>query len=111
MRAIDRAKAHFKSKSVKTIEVPEWGDGNEPLIIYVEPFTLKDQGRLQAATKGSSESEALAELLVLKCLDSTGEKIFTIEDKPILRSNVDANVIARIASEIMAIDMGEIEKN
>lgn len=111
MRVIERATAHFKSKSVKKIEVPEWGDENEPLIIYIEPFTLKDQGRLQNATKGSSESEALAELLVLKCLDSEGNKMFTIEDKPALRSKVDANIIARVASQIMMVDMEQVEKN
>ena len=41
MSAIDRAKAHFKSLQIKAIEVPEWGDENGPLIVYVEPFTLK----------------------------------------------------------------------
>jgi hypothetical protein len=111
MRVIERATAHFKSKSVKTIEVPEWGDEGEPLIIYVEPFTLKDQGRLQNATKGSSESEALAELLVLKCLDSEGQKMFTIEDKHALRSKVDADIIARIASQIMMVNVEAVEKN
>lgn len=112
MRAIDLAKAHFKSKAIKKIEVQEWADENgKPLIIYVEPFTLKDQGRLQQATRSSSESEALAELLVLKSLDSEGNKLFTIEDKPSLRGGVDANIIARIASEIMMIDMERLEKN
>lgn len=111
MKVIERATAHFKAKSVKTIEVPEWGDETGPLLIYIEPFTLKDQGRLQSATKGSSESEALAELLVLKCLDSEGNKMFTIEDKHALRSKVDANIIARISSQIMMIDMEQVEKN
>lgn len=111
MKVIERATAHFKSKSVKTIEVPEWGDDDGPLLIYIEPFTLKDQGRLQNATKGSSESEALAELLVLKCLDSEGQKMFTIEDKHALRTKVDADIIARIASQIMMVNVEAVEKN
>ena len=37
--AIDRAVAHFSAQEVRTIEVPEWGDEDGPLVIYVEPFT------------------------------------------------------------------------
>jgi len=112
MSAIDRAKAHFKSLQVKTIEVPEWGDENGPLIVYVEPFTLKDKARLQAVTRlGNSEADTLVELLVMKCLDKDGGKIFTIEDKPVLRNMVDASILERVSTEIMRVDFKELEKN
>ena len=39
---IERAKAHFKAQSVKTIEVPEWGEADKPLVIYVTPITLAE---------------------------------------------------------------------
>lgn len=112
MKIIQRASAHFKSLSVKTIEVPEWGDENGPLVIYVEPFTLKEKAKLQNVSKASgSEIDALVELIVLKCLDSEGNKIFTIEDKPILRNGVDATILERISTAIMRIDFGGLEKN
>jgi hypothetical protein len=112
MSAIDRAKAHFKSLQVKTIEVPEWGDENGPLIVYVEPFTLKDKSKLQAVTRlGNSEADTLVELLVMKCLDKDGGKIFTIEDKPVLRNMVDASILERVSTEIMRVDFKELEKN
>ena len=112
MSAIDRAKAHFKSLEVKAIEVPEWGDENGPLIVYVEPFTLKDKARLQAVTRlGNSEADTLVELLVMKCLDKEGGKIFTIEDKPVLRNMVDASILERVSTEIMRVDFKELEKN
>ncbi len=112
MSAIDRAKAHFKSLQVKTIEVPEWGDENGPLTIYVEPFTLKDKSKLQAVTRlGNSEADTLVELLVMKCLDKDGGKIFTIEDKPVLRNMVDASILERVSTEIMRVDFKELEKN
>lgn len=112
MSAIDRAKAHFKSLQIKTIEVPEWGDENGPLIVYVEPFTLKDKARLQAVTRlGNSEADTLVELLVMKCLDKEGGKIFTIEDKPVLRNMVDASILERVSTEIMRVDFKELEKN
>lgn len=111
MKAIDLAKNHFKSLHVKKIEVPEWSDGKKPFVIYVQPFTLRDQGKLQMATKNSNESEVLAELIVMKSLDEKGENLFTIDDKVALRTQVDANVIARIAAEIMTPAASEIEKN
>jgi hypothetical protein len=112
MSVIDRAKAHFKTLQVKTIEVPEWGDESGPLIIYVEPFTLKDKAKLQAVSRMSgNEIDALVELIVLKCLDSKGEHLFTIEHKPALRNSVDATILERISTEIMRVDVEAVRKN
>ncbi len=111
MRAIERAKEHFNSLQVKRIEVPEWGDEKGPFVIYAKPFTLRDQGKLQAATKNSNESEMLAELLVMKALDEKGDSLFTIEDKVSLKTQVDANILARIAAQIMMVNPSELEKN
>ena len=112
MKAIDQAKAHFKTLKTKTIEVAEWGDENGPLVIYVEPFTLKDKAKLQAVTKVTgSEIDALVELVVMKSLDKNGEKLFTIEDKHALRNAVDSRILERISAEIMRVDFEALEKN
>lgn len=112
MSVIERAKAHFKSLTTKVIEVPEWGDENGPLLIYVEPFTLKDKAKLQAVSRSSgSDVDALVELIVLKALDSAGDKMFKIDDKHALRNSVDANIIERISSEIMRVDTEAVQKN
>tara|TARA_R110000737_G_scaffold236520_2_gene248932 strand:- start:1694 stop:2053 length:360 start_codon:yes stop_codon:yes gene_type:complete len=108
--AIERAVAHFSAQEVRTIEVPEWGDDNGPLLIYVEPFTLREQGRLH---KSSSDGDAtvLAEVLIMKCMDAEGNKMFDLGDKRALQTKVDAGVLARVATDIMAVDPEEIEKN
>jgi len=112
MKAIELAKAHFKTLKTKTIEVAEWGNEDGPLIIYVEPFTLKDKAKLQAVTKVSgSEIDALVELVVMKALDKNGEKLFTIEDKHALRNAVDSRILEKISSEIMRVDFEALEKN
>lgn len=111
MRAIDKAKAHYQAKPIRKIEVPEWGDENGPLIIYAHPFTLRDQGKLAQYSNVSNSSESLADLLIMKATDEKGDSLFTIEDKHMLRTQVDASIVARIASEIMRIDVEEIEKN
>lgn len=112
MKAIELAKAHFKTLKTKTIEVAEWGDENGPLVIYVEPFTLKDKAKLQAVTKVTgSEIDALVELVVMKALDKNGDKLFTIEDKHALRNAVDSRILEKISSEIMRVDFEALEKN
>lgn len=112
MSVIERAKAHFKSLTTKAIEVPEWGDKSGPLIIYVEPFTLKDKAKLQAVSRMSgSDVDALVELIILKALDKKGDNLFTIEDKHALRNLVDANVLERISGEIMRVDVEAVQKN
>ena len=109
--AIDRAVAHFSAQEIRTIEVPEWGNDDGPLVIYVEPFTLREQGRLHKASNGGGDATVLADVLIMKCMDSEGTKMFTLDDKRALQTKVDAGVLARVASEIMAVDPEEIEKN
>lgn len=112
MSAIERAKNHFSNQPIREISVPEWADENgNPFVFYVKPFTLQDQGKLQFAVKNQSEVDALAEVLVLKAMDSEGNKVFQIGDKVDLRNNVDATVLARVANQIMGVDTGELEKN
>ena len=110
-RVISRATDHFKAQPLKRIEIEEWGDEDGPLVAYSSPFTLRDQGRLQHLTEKQSHADTLAELLIMKLRDEAGDKIFTIEDKRALREDVDANIVARIANQIMSTNVEEIEGN
>ena len=47
----------------------------------------------------------------MKCMDADGAKMFDLGDKRALQTKVDAGVLARVASEIMAVDQDELEKN
>jgi hypothetical protein len=108
---IGRATDHYKQKPLKRIEIPEWGDDDGPLVVFAEPFTLRDQAKIATVTKNQPESEVLAELLIMKLIDEAGNKIFTVEDKHALRTQVDAQVVARVATQVMGIDEGGLEKN
>jgi hypothetical protein len=109
--AIDRAVAHFSAQEVRAIEVPEWGDEDGPLLVYVEPFTLREQGRLHKASNGGGDATVLADVLIMKCMDAEGNKMFDLGDKRALQTKVDAGVLARVATDIMAVDPEELEKN
>ena len=113
LSVIQRAKNHYQNQPVKEIVVPEWADDDgNPFVFYARPFTLQDQGKLQFAIKNSSEADALAEILVLKAMDEEGNKLFNVGDKQKLRTQVDAQVLARVANDIMGGEgEAELEKN
>lgn len=116
MKAIERAKAHFKSlvEEPKTIRVPEWEDeGGEEFIIYSTPLTLQERARLYKHS--SNQFEMGVEVLIMKAKDKAGNPLFTKEDKQDMMRNVDANVVARISKHIVGISddemLEEAEKN
>jgi hypothetical protein len=99
MSVLDKAKEHFKSLEVKTIEVPEWGlVGDE--CIYAKPFTLAEKKKLFKTTTESDVS-VLADVLIMKAMDKKGEPMFTLKDKLDLMHGVDADVLSRVANEII----------
>ena len=110
MRAIDKAKKHFSSLETRRIEVPEWGDENEPLVIFVNPLTLQETATLFELSK-SNEMEMLAQAIILKALDGEGKKHFNIGDRMFLMNNCDREIVVRVAGEIMGtMDVGTAKK-
>jgi len=102
MSVLDRAKAHFEQQEVKRIEVPEWKDeSGNPTILYSQPFTLADRKKL-AKFAGEDDLEFIVRMMIMKCEDESGDKVFDLSDKPTLMNKVDPSVVARIAAEIAA---------
>ena len=101
MQIIDRVKAQFEALGIKKIEVAEWGEEGKPLIIYCSPFTLGEKRNLFKGAKNDDLS-VLVDAIVLKAKDSDGNKIFKLDDKLTLLNNADANVIARVATEMLS---------
>lgn len=111
MSVIDRAKKHFSDRQIKEVVVPEWGDENGPLVIYSDPVTMAEKNRIKKRAD-QNDLEALAFAVILKAKNADGEKIFTIKDKHAFMHSVDANVLTRIAAEVMEVEDEEVtEKN
>ena len=100
MNVIDRVKSQFEALGIKKIEVAEWGEEGKPLIIYCSPFTLGEKRNLFKGAK-NDDLGVLVDAIVLKAKDSEGNKIFKLDDKLTLLNNADANVIARVATEML----------
>ena len=100
MNVIDRVKSQFEALGIKKIEVAEWGEEGKPLIIYCSPFTLGEKRNLFKGAK-NGDLGVLIDAIVLKAKDSDGNKIFKLDDKLTLLNNADANVIARVSTEML----------
>lgn len=99
MSILDNAKSHFAEKEIKRIEVPEWGDKENPAVIMSEPFTLAERKSLIKLAQGD-DMEFLVRLVIMKARDEDGNKIFDLSDKPTLMNLVDPDVLLRVANQI-----------
>lgn len=84
-----------------------------PEKVYFGPLLAGELNRIQRKHPSflqSASFEAMVELIVLKAENGQGEKLFTLEDKPILmREQVE--VISRVAAELMSgTSSEELEK-
>jgi hypothetical protein len=110
MSVIDRVKEHFESQGVKTINVAEWGEEGQPLVIYSSPMSLNEKRNLFKGAK-SDDLGVLVDAIMLKAKDKDGNKIFKLDDKQTLLNNADPEVIAKIATEMLnGISLEDAEK-
>jgi len=113
MKLIDRAKSHFESLGVQSMDIPEWKDeDNNPSVIYWNPITLSEKNKLFKKSDNLNHVGILADIIVMKAIDKDGNKLFTLEDKIGLMHKVDSDVLSRIATEMVrAINPEEVKKN
>ena len=104
MTALDNAIAHFRQRleDVKTIEVPEWGDGEQPLIIYVQPVTLAEQDRIYALAKGGAR-RVLAAALAVRARDEDGKRLFKDIEIGEITKKFDPNIVADVVYRMKAV--------
>lgn len=99
MSVMENMMSHFSDKEISSIEVPEWGTDEKPLVIHYKPFTLAEQKKLYSMAKDDN-IEMLAYTLILKALDEEGNKMFTMSDKRNLMNKVDPYILAKVAGHI-----------
>lgn len=112
MSIAERIKARTSQK--RHIEVAEWGEPDSPEKVYFGPLLAGELNRIQRKHPSflqSASFEAMVELIILKAENGQGEKMFTLEDKPILMRE-EVEIISRVAAEMMSGTSAEqAEKN
>jgi hypothetical protein len=99
------------SKETKRVLVEEWGDENGPMALFASPLNCGEFNQIQRKHPdflNNTTVEALVDMIILKALDSEGNKAFDIGDKPILMRQ-PVNVVTNVASELIG-DMAEVDE-
>lgn len=107
--------AERQNAARKTIEVIEWGeDESSPLIIHFSPMLALEIEKIQRKHPNFFQQmtvQGMVDLIILKAENKDGEKLFTLEDKPVLMRE-EFTVIARVSAEMMTSrTVEEHEKN
>lgn len=114
MSIAQRIAANRANQQRSVIEVPEWGEGGNPLRLYAGPVTARDIEKVQRKYKDfltNATMGAMVEMIIQKCEDESGDSAFTFEDKPILMGE-PISVIANIFGSIFnATSIEDHEKN
>ena len=107
---LERARAHFEGKGRKRIEIAEWPDDDgAPTVLFAKPMTLMEKNKIYKVAR-KDDLSILVDAIILKSEDEAGEKVFTLEHKqPLLRA-VDADIIARVGSEIIGGDDDDVDE-
>lgn len=97
------------SVSAKSFHIDEWDED-----IYCTPISCGEMSKLQKRHPSfltNMDGEAMVDLILSKALDSNGDKLFTLEDKPYLLRE-EMTVISSVAVGILGSQTSEDhEKN
>ena len=94
--------AASRQSNRKSFDVAEWGEDGVPLTVYVGMLTCADVDRLQRKHPNFMSNPtvaAMVDLIIMKAEDKDGEKLFTLEDKPILMRE-SVTVVSKVAGEM-----------
>ncbi len=102
-------------KEKRTIEVPEWGEDNTPLILYASAITAGDINKLQRKHKNFLNDmtiDGMIDLIIMKAETKDGERAFSEIDKPFLMRE-EVNIIATLSAKMFGdvVSVEEQEKN
>ena len=114
MSIAKRIAAKRADQEREVVEVPEWGEEDDPLRLYFGPVTARDIEKVQRKHPNFLNSvtmPAMVEILILKCEDEKGDPAFTLEDKPILMGE-PIGVISKVFATVFGgTSVEEHEKN
>lgn len=110
----DLIRSKIASENIR-IELPEWGDGDEPLVIFTNQLTCGEFQKLQKKHPdflNNQTIEGLVDLIIMKAMDENGDKVFDIGDKPVFMRLPLAKVsdfAAQLMGNLSTVE--ELEKN
>lgn len=101
---LDRARAHYHGLERKRILVPEWGEGDKPLVVTATALNIAERRRIYRADASGREPDSatvVVRAVLLKACDEKGAPLFDEMNEHALTYEADSMVVARIAREIL----------
>jgi len=114
MSIAQRIAANRAARERRFVEVMEWGEDDAPLLIYYSDVSAREIEKVRSKHKdflSNPSIAAMVEIIIMKAETQDGEKVFTLEDKPILMGE-PVDVIANLFGSIFSSEPAEVkEKN
>lgn len=107
--------AEKRNQQRRVIEVAEWGEDDNPLLIYASAITAGDLKNIQRKHKNFLNDmtiDGMVDLIIMKAQDADGKKLFTLEDKIYLMGeqlSVIIDIAGRIIGDVDTVE--DAEKN
>lgn len=95
----------------KVVELVGMGEGGDNLLLYTTPVSMGDIDRAKRKNSDMTSGEFMVEIVIAKCETESGDKAFTLADKPgLLRLPVDT-LLSMFNQVFAAKTAEEHEKN
>jgi hypothetical protein len=96
---MDKIKSHYRetiSGELKAIEVPEW----EMTMYYKRGTNFQTESKVMELQNAGKTAEALVQVMINRCLDEEGKRIFNEHNKQELMRSADPKILLQIVSQI-----------
>lgn len=114
MSIAQRIAANRAARERRSVEVTEWGDDDAPLLIYYSDVSAREIEKVRSKYKdflSNPSMAAMVEIIIMKSETESGDKMFTLDDKPVLMGE-PVDLIASLFGSIFSSDTPEVkEKN
>ena len=109
MSVAQRIAAKRAEKAREFMDVEAWGEGDTPLRLYFTEVSARDIEKVQRKYPNflsDTSMSAMVEMIIAKCEDENGDKVFTLEDKPTLL-NETVGTIAKVFGGVFSVESSE----
>lgn len=111
---MEKIRSHYRetiSGELKEIVVPEW----DMTMYYKRGTNFQLESKVMELQNSGKTAEALVQVMINRCLDADGKRIFNEHNKADLMRNADPKVLLQIVSQINdeddPVSVEDAEKN
>ncbi len=112
---LDKARSHFRevmSGELQSFYIEEW----DTTFYFKKGTNFKNEAKILELQQQGKTAEALVQMIVTRCLDEDGKRVFTEASKTEIMNSVDPSVIVKIVGALSAtadddIDVDTASKN